>query len=283
MITDQMLALLQWHGLVDQIKHCYQSYERATDVPPDVVLSEGISYFFLLKHLANYDKRGEFIAPALALLPQKILEFFEKRTGYTEIVRDERLERVYYQMPEECVRGGSLDSKPFDEMYDMEQREDLDKKGADFVHNMIHIVDKIAFHDRIRKGKLAWTVNRWDLIRQVNFIWTFLLHMLMICGGYMPYYSKLDYADLVHQSSAEEAVGGGDRRKAGSSVESSVEQTNDSGGSFDLTEHDVIFFNHVLPPIEWTARIMSWINLITCGLRFFAFIYRYLLLLLHCD
>ena len=99
----------------------------------------------------------------------------------------------------------------------------------------------------------------------------------------MPYYSKLDYADLVHQSSAEEAVGGGDRRKAGSSVESSVEQTNDSGGSFDLTEHDVIFFNHVLPPIEWTARIMSWINLITCGLRFFAFIYRYLLLLLHCD
>ena len=271
-ITEQMLALLQWHGLVEQIKHCYQCYERATDLPPAVVLREGISYYFLVKHLAHYDKRGEFIAPALALLPHSIIDFFEKRTGYLEIVRDERLERVYYQLPEECARGGSLDSKPFHEMYVTEQREDNDRKAADFVQNMIHIVDKIEFHDRLRKSKLAWTVNRWDLIRQVNFIWTFLLHVLMICGGYMPYYSKIAYADLVHQHGAEEAVGGGDRRKA--ATHNNFNNEADVSVKFDLTEHDVMFFEQVVPPIEWTARVMSWINLITCGLRFFAFMHR---------
>jgi hypothetical protein len=248
LITDQMLALLQWHGLVDQIKQCYQSYDRGTDLPPDVVLSEGISYFFLLKHLKNYDRRNEFIAPALAHAPQKILDFFEMRTGYVEILRDERLERVYYQLPEDCVRGTAFDAKPFDEMYAAE-REDVEKKSRDFVQNMVHIVDKIQFHDQIRKSKLAWTVKKWDLIRQVNFIWTFALHGLLICGGYMPYYSKRDYADLLLKR-AEEEAGGGDRRKAAAGV-----NTGDSSDSsdFQLTNSDVYFFEEVLPKVSMTT------------------------------
>ena len=101
----QTLMLLNWYGLVDQMKTCYQCYERGTDLNPEMCLNEGISYYFLLKHLSNYDSKTNCIAPALACLPDTILKFFECRTGYVEIVRDQRLEGVYYLLPPECVTG----------------------------------------------------------------------------------------------------------------------------------------------------------------------------------
>lgn len=43
--------------------------------------------------------------------------------------------------------------------------------------------------------------------------------------------------------------------------------------AFNLTETDVHFFRNVLPTLRWVVRTMSWINLITCGMRFFAFLW----------
>ena len=68
-------------------------------------------------------------------------------------------------------------------MFAVEQREEFDKKNSDYVQNMIHIVDKVNFHETISKTKLAWTVNKWDLIKQANFYFTVLLHTLLIFGG----------------------------------------------------------------------------------------------------
>ena len=266
-ITSQMLALLNWYGLVEQLKLCYQSYERGCDLSKDNCLAEGLSYYFLLTHLKHYDKANEYILPALSHAPGKIIQFFQNRTGYIEIVRDERLERVYYQLPVECVAGGSFDGKPFEEMYVMDQREEFDKKSRDYIDNMVHITDKIQFHDRIRQSRLAWTVKRWDLIRKVNFLFTFTLHFLLVCGGYMPYYSKLAYAEQVNLFNQND----GERRKAAGGSDSSEPAAEAS--SFELTDADVYAFEKVAPKVEWIARIMSWMNLVTCGIRFFAFMH----------
>lgn len=68
----------------------------------------------------------------------------------------------------------------------------------------------------------------------------------------MPYYSKVDYAD---------------------SVKKWREGSVDADAGFGLTEYDVFFFENVAPRVEWIARIMSWVNLLTCSVRFIAFIH----------
>ena len=40
---------------------------------------------------------------------------------------------------------------------------------------------------------------------------------------------------------------------------------------FNLTKTDVYFFEEIEPVVEQIARYMNWINLITCGVRLFAF------------
>jgi hypothetical protein len=241
-------------------------------------LREGLSYYFLLKHMKNYDKSNTYINPALEDAPAKCLNFFERRCGYLEIVRDERLERVYFQLPEECVNGAVFDRRPFDEMFAMEQREEFDKKNKDYVQNMIHIVEKIQFHDQIRQTKFAWTVTQWDLIRQMNFVFTLFLHTLLVFGGYMPVVSRgsgsfaASYEERIQfeafNSSAEE---GGDRRKGGASASVNTNSGGGDDGDFSLTPTDIDFFYNVEPVVNVVARVMNWINLITCGFRFFAF------------
>jgi len=182
-IINQMLQLLNWYGVVDQMKACYTSYERGTDHDQEQLLEEGISYYFLLKHMKNYDKGNQKISPAMGGAPAKVINFYDRRCAYIEIVRYKRLERCYFQLPEKCIVGGPFDRRSFEEMFAVEQREEFDKKNSDYVQNMIHIVDKVNFHETISKTKLAWTVNKWDLIKQANFYFTVLLHTLLIFGG----------------------------------------------------------------------------------------------------
>ena len=85
-IMGQMLSLLNWHGLVDQMKHCHETYERGNDLPKEQCEREGISYYFLLKHLQHYDKDA-CITRALSYASAKVVKFYECRTGYVEIAR----------------------------------------------------------------------------------------------------------------------------------------------------------------------------------------------------
>jgi len=267
LIPQQMLMLLNWDGVVDQLKSMFMSYERGTDLPKELCLREVMQYYFLLKHVKNYDKLNDKIAPALADLPHKLLEFLEQRVGYIEIVRDGRLERCYFQLPEACVPGGELYRKSFDEMFDTE-REEFDGKNRDYLENMVHIVDKVQFHDKIRQSPFAFTVKQWDLIRQINFMWTFLLHCLLVFGGYMPLDYKYHYqerVDLAYIAFADEELDEG-RRKA-----KSKSGDDDDAKEFNLTRTDVYFFEEIEPVVEQIARYMNWINLITCGVRLFAF------------
>lgn len=211
LIPLQMLALLNWEGIVEQMEANYHSYERCTDFPKDMCLKEAMQYYFLLKHIKNYDKGNEYISPALADISHKMQQFFEDRLGYIEIVRDGRLERCYFQIPDACAPGGELSRKPFDEMFSTDQREEFDAKSKDYLQNMMHIVEKVQFHDKIRNSPLAFTVKQWDLIRQINFMWTFSLHVLLVIGGYMPaawkehYRARIELAEFAF-------IENGDRR-----------------------------------------------------------------------
>jgi hypothetical protein len=77
-----------------------------------------------------------------------------------------------------------------------------------------------------------------------------------------------------YQERIEAQDGTGDRRKSSAGTNPSLTNVDDSSEDtalFDLTESDIYNFNKVEPAINTIARVMNWMNLITCGIRFFAF------------
>jgi hypothetical protein len=268
LIPRQMLVLLNWVGVVDQMKTCFASFERGTDLGKSDgrCMREAMLYFFLLKNVKNYDKTNQYVLPELAGIPHRMLRYLEDRTGYIEIVRNGYLERCFFQLPEACVPGGELSRKSFDEMYETEEREEFDGKTSDFLENMVNIVEKVQFHHMIRQSAFAFTVKHWDVIRHINFFWTLLLHLLLIFGGYMPLAFTEHYQERVDEAYIAFAEDDETRRKAKSTSGQSGDRIE-----FNLTKTDVYFFEEVQPIVVQVARWMNWINLVTCGLRLFAF------------
>jgi len=380
-IVNQMLLQLNWDGVVAKMKECYDMYHRGDssrgyDLPRELSLQEGLGYYFILKHMKHYDKKKEYIVPELEIVPPKVLAFFEMHTGHIEIVRDSRLERVYFQMPENCLPRGPLDTPKVDvKIYDADLS-DMEKKPQQFLHNLCELVEEEEFHDRIRNSALSFTVTRVNLVRSINFLWILSMHMAMFFGSYMPkqgfwlksfeedFQARLDqqwygimpwetkddeygygyddgdggdlrslsrrlsgargfkhgrrrgghhnqHAHLLEKLDTRRAQewhgsgmygsGSGSWSQSGSGSGSSASGSGSGSGSagyecsydnycsysngegggygrkhgwafaFNLTTWDVHFFQDVLPVLRQVVRYMSWINLITCAFRFFAF------------
>ena len=100
--------------------------------------------------------------------------------------------------------------------------------------------------------------------------------------------SVLGFGSLESGSGSGSDSGSGSGSGSGSagyecSYENYCSYSNGDGGgygrkhgwafAFNLTETDVYFFQNVLPTLRSVLRVMSWINLVTCGLRFFAFLW----------
>jgi len=106
-----MLAMVAWVAHVNQMKDCFDLYQLLPNdsLERNQCLKEGLSYYFIMSHMQFYDESDEFISPVLATLPANILDFYQLRRGYVEIVRHNRLEILYFQLPETCLPGGALD------------------------------------------------------------------------------------------------------------------------------------------------------------------------------
>ena len=231
-IPTQMLSTVDWGGYAAQMKDCYDM-RWSKDLAPmpfagtpspdqlynnpegDNIVDEGISHFFLFKFLEKYQGReaGSPLTDALSHFPNAA-RYFEARKGYVEIIRDERLERVFFRLPEACIEDGPL-NKPYDSMYG-EERDDADKKTDEFLENMICLVSKEKFLDKIRASFFSFTINKWDSIMTLCFYWGGLLHLVLVLGAYAPYHgllvtesggqgsSKSHYTELAEDSTCEE-------------------------------------------------------------------------------
>jgi mevalonate kinase len=201
LIPNQMLALINWHGVASQMQSCYKFYNEALAAGRNLeddkmksfssdCLEEGISYYFILVHIQNYDRTNEFIRPVLKSAQDddaQMMHFYEQRKGYIEIVRHERLERVYFHLPSSCLPGGPMetDESVHTTLY-RAARNDFDKKNQTFIENMCTLVERERYRNRIRKTSLAFTVTHWDRIRNINFQASFCLCRSRCCRRCMP-------------------------------------------------------------------------------------------------
>ena len=188
-IPEQMLTSIDWSALAGQMDVCYEAMlkEEPRLLPREALCEEGIIYYFTLRFIKNYDRNNDHIAPAWHK-HLRAVRFFESRTGYVEIVRDGRLERCFFMLPDSCIPGGPLD-KPFEEMYETE-REDPDRKNAEFLDNMIRLIEREERHSHIRQTWLSFTVTHFEAVCQACFVFAVSTHWLMILGAYVPRWQR---------------------------------------------------------------------------------------------
>jgi len=286
--AKHMLHQLDWHVIGKEMVSCFKIYEKDQNVDNrKKYVEEGMSYYLLLKHMRCYDKANQVIPPLLKTLEHsepRCIGFFATRTGYIEIIRNGHLERVFLQLPEVCVESGYtgaavLGDTIVNEMYIVEQLEDFDKKNKDWITNMGRIVDRHVFHTRIRNTYLAWTVTQWDLITRVNFIWILAMHFLLVFAGYMP--TPLLASDAGMEQDYRERLeyyhsDPGNRRVASAAKTGVAEELAANPDPHEWSEFDEIFFDDVRPVVNQIVDVMSYVNLVTCGVRLFAFVWAQL-------
>jgi hypothetical protein len=185
-----------------------------------------------------------------------------------------------FQVPEKCLSAdGGLSENEVRKMYEGISAEDsCDEKNRQWVLNMNRIVRAHKFQDSILRTRLAFTVSHWDLISRVNFLWIFGMHVLMVLGGYMPN-PILAWDRGMHDEYAA-------RLAAHASASQSASSLGSEEGDSELDPHnwtsaDRFFFDEASPVVKETVRIMSYLNLMSCCLRFFAFAWSRLPMILE--
>lgn len=180
-VPQKMLSTLHWENFAEQMHKCYLECTDPTPVTPiDLIQQEGIQHYFLMRYLKHYDNDG--VIQRQFVRYQAAVTYFEHRTGYLEIARNDVIERVYFELPSVCLSGGALD-RPFEEMYKAD-RDNADTKSKQFLSNMVRILEREQHYASIRDTGLAWTVDRWKATTSATFNMSLLINAIMVMGGY---------------------------------------------------------------------------------------------------
>lgn len=205
-IPKHLLNTVNFPALAKQMSECFQAVtakmmqqksassllRTSRNGPEDlgdikVLQEEGMLYFYLLKFLKSYDEDNKAIVPAWAPFPRAV-KFFQSRTGYVEIQREGRLERIYYPLPDSCIPGGPLDTSHY-EMYRTE-RGDVDRKNEQYLSNMIRLVKREDHRARVRNSALAFTAIHFDHICSATFLLAAATHLILLIGSHTPSWNK---------------------------------------------------------------------------------------------
>jgi len=237
----QMLTTLQWDNMMIRMVECFQAYQDSNLMDEVNAIKEGLGYYHLFRFINNFDKDRAVIEPIMSRTQtrKEVAQFFDQRTGYIEISRSGRLERIYFELPGECLKGGTLD-EDFEEMYQAE-RNDPDKKQQEYLSNMVRLIERESYHGYVRKTWLSFTIDRWEICRSLTFYVALVLQMVLVLGGYM-------LPETVDQLRAQDA---------------------DESEALSPSERYILDWVH--PDIVLAAVIICWVQLALCCLRAFCF------------
>jgi len=255
--AQQMLSLLNLWEIAKHLKDCEVIWTKAKQYKEfaqlaELTLKEGTSYSILMRQLMFFDKDRTVLSPIISdPLIAPAWDFFQRRSGYVEILRHGTLEGFYYPLPDDLGDEASL----FDKMYETE-REDIDKKNYEWLFIMTNLIERVERHAQIRQGVMAFSVNYFSSVTRFCLCCAFCIHFLCIVGNYK---ATDEYVALQLQAQGRD-----------SQVEDNPLLNTDTG--FELTEQDTYFFRRVEEPMRWIIRVMCWINLAACALRFASFV-----------
>jgi hypothetical protein len=280
--AQQMLSLLDLWQIAKHMYHCFIICTRQTPSKEladlaKLTLQEGTSYCILMRHLIFWDKNYAVLYPIIS--DKKIApawDFFQRRCGYVEVMHNGVLQGIHYPLPED-----NLSKDLLEKMYETE-RVDIDKKNCEWLFILTNLVERVERHAQIRSGNMAFAVNYFSSITSFCLFCAFCIHVLCVMGNY----NATDEYRALHLNATHGRV---DARKESVGEESPSTDPGETvdnpllglGTGFELTAQDIYFFQEVEEPMRWIIRVMCWINLAACALRFASFVIAELPLVLH--
>ena len=281
-LAQQMLSRLDLWQIAKHMLHCFvictrkKPSKELADLAK-LTLQEGTSYCILMRHLIFWDKDCAVLYPIIS--DKKIApawDFFQRRCGYVEVMHKGMLEGIHYPLPED-----NLSKDLLEKMYETE-RVDIDKKNCEWLFILTNLVERVERHAQIRSGNMAFAVNYFSSITSFCLFCAFCIHVLCVTGNY----NATDEYRALHLNATHGRV---DARKGSLGEESPSTDPGETvdnpllglGTGFELTAQDIYFFQEVEEPMRWIIRVMCWINLAACALRFASYVIAELPLVVH--
>lgn len=139
----------------------------------------GFLYFFLLKILNEFDRKGR-IARILENISSD--NVFTKDIGKIEIVRNHKLERIYFRIPAVCKY---LTDSSKEHLIRNVKRTNQQEKIEDFFVIGEKLIQEMEHRETLSKTKhLSWISNYEGVAKNIPFVLSLLINLIIICSYY---------------------------------------------------------------------------------------------------
>eukprot|EP00026_Physarum_polycephalum_P000121 Phypoly_transcript_00121.p1 GENE.Phypoly_transcript_00121~~Phypoly_transcript_00121.p1 ORF type:complete len:2101 (+),score=228.03 Phypoly_transcript_00121:347-6649(+) len=170
-IPRQMLNTLDFNIMKQNLNTIMQKSlsEHHSD---DDMMELGFKYYFLIRTLVDYEK-GD-----IRVFDMPYYTIFEHQTGRIEIVRNEKLERVYFRIPSICK---NLTTKSKKDMMWNVKRDNQQDKIEDFFDRSTFLIKEMEHREVLSKNKLfSYLAVRETQLKNLAFILAVIINMLVI-------------------------------------------------------------------------------------------------------
>lgn len=148
----------------------------------------GINIYFLINQLIDNEQLDKvrtvesMLRDAIAAAPSNLFAVFERKTGRIEVLRDEKIERVYFEIPAECR---ALSSKAKDEFVKNCPRDSAQSKVRALYEQVNAFRVEMEHHTQQTNdpiwGRLYTTIqNNWTRFKFLGFMFSLFINIVVL-------------------------------------------------------------------------------------------------------
>lgn len=178
-IPRQMIATLNFPVLRENMDSFFPDPAAPGAKPANNVheMELPFLYYFLMGTLMDYDREGGTIQDMVR--NSRGYDTFVRGTGRIEIVRNNRLERVFFKVPSVCRKLPPESKKNL--LWDI-KRDNQQDKIEDFFNRSDFLMQEMEHGDRLMQGQTFKVVKQYEAkIKDLSFFLAILINFLIIC------------------------------------------------------------------------------------------------------
>jgi hypothetical protein len=174
-IPGRMVATINFEELANKMNKIVESFHAAANDNSSV--ETGFMYFILLTMMSS-SAASEKPLRVLRGLPYEIFHFFNDDVGRIEILRGEKIERIFFRIPEVCH---SLTDEAKDDLQEVVNRESGQSCIDDFFDRSQEVVFEIEYQEAYHRSRfLSAFVGNKNVWRFTTLVVALAINILLI-------------------------------------------------------------------------------------------------------
>ena len=174
-IPRQMIATLDFNVMKSNMNDFFDSEDDGLPDPDSEDIELAFLYYFLISTLANYETDQRLKHLLSTCSGHHILT---QRTGRIEIVRGDRLERVYFRIPSVCKK---LPKESKQDLLLTIKRDNQQDKIEDFFERSEYLMQEMIHREKLMQNQKYSLLNKYESkIDDTSFLFSILINFLII-------------------------------------------------------------------------------------------------------